>query len=76
MRVKTSLLITHRLVGLKNVDETLVMDEGRIVERGNHYSLLAQDGLYHRLWNLQNKILFFDQAAQIKSVSHKFESFV
>ena len=76
MRGKASLLITHRLVGLEDVDEIRVMEQGKIVERGNHYSLLAQDGLYRCLWDLQNKILFFDQALQTHPVSHKFESFV
>ena len=76
MRGKTALLITHRLVGLENVDEILVMAQGKIIERGNHYSLLARDGLYHRLWDLQNKILFFEQALQTQPVSHRFESFV
>ncbi|HSB02900.1 MAG TPA: thiol reductant ABC exporter subunit CydC, partial [Anaerolineales bacterium] len=54
---KTSLLITHRLVGLENVDEILVMDAGRIVERGTHAELLRRAGLYRRLWDLQNQIL-------------------
>jgi ATP-binding cassette subfamily C protein CydC len=57
MRGKTSLLITHRLVGLENFDEILVMDRGRIVERGRHSDLLASAGLYRRLWDLQNQIL-------------------
>jgi ATP-binding cassette subfamily C protein CydC len=57
MRSKTSLLITHRLVGLENVDEILVMDEGRIVERGTHKELLRRESLYRRLWDLQNQIL-------------------
>jgi len=57
MRDKTSLLITHRLVGLENVDEILVMDQGRIVERGKHDELAKNDGTYRRLWDLQNKIL-------------------
>ncbi|MFZ5857328.1 MAG: thiol reductant ABC exporter subunit CydD [Chloroflexota bacterium] len=57
MKRKTSLLITHRLVGLENVDEILVMDHGRIVERGTHAELLAREGLYRRLWDLQNRIL-------------------
>ncbi|MGZ9163639.1 MAG: thiol reductant ABC exporter subunit CydD [Anaerolineales bacterium] len=64
MRGKTSLLITHRLVGLENIDEILVMEHGKIAERGNHYSLLAQDGPYRHLWNLQNQILLFDQGIQ------------
>ena len=53
---KTCLLITHRLVGLEKVDEILVMNEGTIVERGTHRELLAQAGLYRRLWDLQNQI--------------------
>ena len=38
-------------------DEILVMDEGRIVERGTHHELWIQAGLYRRLWDLQNQIL-------------------
>jgi ABC-type multidrug transport system fused ATPase/permease subunit len=57
MRGKTSLLITHRLIGLENVDEILVMDDGQIVERGTHEQLLTQEGLYRHLWDLQNQIL-------------------
>ncbi len=56
-RDKTSLLITHRLVGLENVDEILVMDRGKIVERGTHAELLKRHGLYRRLWDLQSEIL-------------------
>jgi ATP-binding cassette subfamily C protein CydCD len=57
MRRKTSLLITHRLVGLENVDEIIVLDHGRIVERGTHDELLKSGGVYRRLWDLQNRIL-------------------
>ena len=57
MRGKTSLLITHRLVKLDVIDEILVLDQGWLVERGTHDFLLGQDGLYRRLWNLQNRIL-------------------
>jgi ATP-binding cassette, subfamily C, bacterial CydCD len=58
MHGKTSLLITHRLVGLENVDETLAMDGGQIVERGTHKELLKREGLYRHLWDLQNQILY------------------
>jgi ATP-binding cassette subfamily C protein CydC len=57
MRGKTSLLITHRLIGLENVDEILVMDHGMIVERGSHTALVTLGGLYRHLWDLQNQIL-------------------
>jgi ABC-type multidrug transport system fused ATPase/permease subunit len=39
------------------MDEILVLDEGRIVERGTHEDLLMEEGLYRRLWDLQNQIL-------------------
>jgi len=51
------LLITHRLVGLEAMDEILVLERGRILERGTQAELLAQYGLYRRLWDLQNRIL-------------------
>jgi len=57
MKGKTSLLITHRLVGLENVDEILVMEAGKIVERGTQAKLLAKGGTFRRLWELQNRIL-------------------
>ncbi|MCI0520715.1 MAG: thiol reductant ABC exporter subunit CydD [Chloroflexi bacterium] len=53
MKGKTSLLITHRLIGMEKVNEILVMDRGEIVERGIHTDLLARGGLYRRLWDLQ-----------------------
>jgi thiol reductant ABC exporter CydC subunit len=45
-----TLLITHRLVGLEEVDEVLVLDRGRVVERGAHAELLALGGRYADLW--------------------------
>jgi ATP-binding cassette subfamily C protein CydC len=57
MKQRTSLLITHRLVGLENMDEILVMNHGRICERGTHAALLHMGGIYRRLFDLQNRIL-------------------
>ncbi len=54
---RSLLLITHRLIGLEHVDEILVMDGGRIVERGTHQVLLQQGGLYRRMLDLQRRIL-------------------
>lgn len=56
-REKSVLWITHRLIGLETMDEILVMDQGRIVERGTQAELLTQDGLYKKLWDLQNRAL-------------------
>jgi ABC-type multidrug transport system fused ATPase/permease subunit len=57
MRGKTTLLITHRLIGLERVAEILVMDKGRIIERGRHAELVAHAGLYARMLNAQNQVL-------------------
>jgi ATP-binding cassette subfamily B protein len=55
MRGRTTLVIAHRLLSLKNADEILVMDDGRIIERGTHQSLLEREGAYARIYDLQLK---------------------
>ena len=50
---RSLLLITHRLEGLAAMDEIVVLDGGRVVEKGRHADLLARQGLYARLWRQQ-----------------------
>lgn len=50
MQGRTVFVIAHRLSTVKNADVILVMDHGRIVERGSHDSLIAQRGMYYRLY--------------------------
>lgn len=57
---RTTLMITHRLVGLEHADEILVLRAGRVVERGRHADLLQIDGTYRRLWDLHNQVLAQD----------------
>jgi ATP-binding cassette subfamily B protein len=52
-RNKTALVIAHRLSTVVDAHEILVMEAGRIVERGTHGQLLAQGGAYARMWALQ-----------------------
>jgi ATP-binding cassette subfamily B protein len=53
MRGRTTLVIAHRLATVKGADRIVVMDGGRIVEEGTHRSLIARNGLYARLAELQ-----------------------
>ncbi len=50
---KTSFIIAHRLSTIKNADLILVMNEGNIIEQGNHEELLKQNGFYAKLYNSQ-----------------------
>ena len=52
-RNKTTLVIAHRLSTVADAHQILVMDKGRIVERGSHAELLAQEGRYAEMWRLQ-----------------------
>ncbi len=52
MRGRTSFVIAHRLSTVRNATEVLVLDQGRIVERGTHAQLLAKAGLYYNLYTL------------------------
>jgi ATP-binding cassette subfamily B protein len=52
---RTTLVIAHRLSTIVDADQILVMDKGRIVERGSHRELLAMNKLYAQMWNLQKQ---------------------
>jgi ATP-binding cassette subfamily B protein len=55
LRGRTAIVIAHRLSTVQNVDEILVLHKGRVRERGTHQALLAQRGLYWKLYQLQYK---------------------
>ena len=51
---RTTLAIAHRLSTIQDADQILVLNKGEIVERGTHDELIKQDGIYHKMYLLQN----------------------
>jgi ATP-binding cassette subfamily B protein len=52
---RTTLTIAHRLSTVADADQILVMDRGSIIERGSHWELLAANGTYAHMWELQQQ---------------------
>jgi ATP-binding cassette subfamily B protein/ATP-binding cassette subfamily B tetracycline resistance protein len=50
---RTTFMIAHRLSTIKEANQILVLDQGAIVEQGNHHSLIAQAGIYHQMYQMQ-----------------------
>ena len=50
---KTAIIIAHRLSTIRHADRIIVMDAGQIVEQGDHFTLLEENGIYADLWNVQ-----------------------
>jgi ATP-binding cassette subfamily B protein len=62
-RGHTTLVIAHRLSTVMDADQILVLEDGRIVERGSHRELLARGGAYARMWSLQQEAAAHEKAA-------------
>jgi ATP-binding cassette subfamily B protein len=54
-RGRTTVVIAHRLSTIVNADDIVVLDRGRVVERGRHFELLAKNGLYADMWSRQQE---------------------
>src|SRR6187455_2766435 len=67
---RTTLTIAHRLSTIVDADQILVMDKGRIIERGTHRELLAVDGTYAHMWELQHQ----EEQTQLKLGHHSLTS--
>jgi ATP-binding cassette subfamily B protein len=71
---RTTLVIAHRLSTVMHADEILVMDAGRIVERGNHGDLLARDGHYAQMWRLQQQARQVEAAVEASEAGAAIDS--
>ena len=56
MKGRTPFVIAHRLSTIQQADQILVIEQGNIVERGNHDELIAQKGRYYELYTYQSRI--------------------
>jgi len=64
---RTSIVIAHRLSTVRRMDELIILDRGRIAERGAHDALLHRDGIYAALWRHQSGGFLVDEGAAASS---------
>jgi ABC-type transport system involved in Fe-S cluster assembly fused permease/ATPase subunit len=67
LKNRTAVIIAHRLSTIVTADEIIVLDKGQIAERGTHQNLLAQNGLYQKMWNRQQAFQEVEQ--KLKSLT-------
>jgi len=73
-RGRTTLVIAHRLSTVVEADEIIVLEDGRIAERGSHAGLIAQDGLYAEMWRRQSEAVAAAEAAALAQAQAEFGS--
>jgi ABC-type multidrug transport system fused ATPase/permease subunit len=64
MKGKTVIVIAHRLSTIRKMNRIVVIDHGRILEQGSHDELIANAGLYAKLWSLQSEGFIKDQVGE------------
>jgi ATP-binding cassette subfamily B protein len=65
---QTTIVIAHRLSTVMSADRILVLDRGQVIQQGTHESLVAEGGLYRRLWQIQS-VIEADLADDLRATS-------
>ncbi|MEM6803731.1 MAG: ATP-binding cassette domain-containing protein, partial [Bacteroidota bacterium] len=66
---KTVVVIAHKLASIQEADQILILNDAKIIEFGTHEELLAKNGLYTKLWNIQQKASGWKIARNLQSAS-------
>ncbi len=70
----TLISVTHRLASVVEMDRIFVLDQGRLVEQGDHSTLLAQQGFYHQLWHKQSGFSLSDDGRHAEVTVERLQS--
>ena len=65
---RTTIVVAHRLTTIKNADEILVVSDGEILEKGSHDELMAKNGAYKKLYELQFRQISEEDETTLNSV--------
>lgn len=66
-RGRTVIVIAHRLASIAHADQILVLEDGRIIQKGRHETLVSQEGLYKNMWEVENRAELLPETAETES---------
>jgi ATP-binding cassette subfamily B protein len=73
-RQRTVVMLTHRLSSASHAERILVLDQGRLVQQGRHHSLLQEDGLYRKFWQIQSGFVVSQDGRRAQITAERLEA--